>query len=166
MKPPSRLMLRRPQPSRFNEEADAVTALFLAARRATLPGLREVHSDEETFEWMRNVVFPRQSVQLALLRDEIVGFAARDGAWLTQLWVKPGWTGHGIGQRLLDVMLEEAAKMTTTLRVYTFQRNAGARRFYERNGFVAVTFGDGTGNEEKEPDVMYERAIARPRAPQ
>ncbi|HEX9301589.1 MAG TPA: GNAT family N-acetyltransferase [Casimicrobiaceae bacterium] len=159
MKPPSRLILRRPQPSRFNEEADAVTTLFLAARRATLPGLSEPHPDEETFEWMRNVVFPRQSVQLALLRDEIVGFAARDGAWLTQLWVKPGWTGHGIGQRLLEFVLEEAAKVTATLRVQTFQRNAGARRFYERNGFVAVTFGDGSGNEEKEPDVVYERAM-------
>ncbi len=166
MKPPSRLILRRPQPSRFNEEADAVTTLFLAARRATLPGLREVHSDEETFEWMRNIVFPRQSIQLALLRDEIVGFAARDGAWLTQLWVKPGWTGHGIGQRLLDVMVEEATKVTATLRVSTFQRNAGARRFYERNGFVAVTLGDGAGNEEKEPDVLYERALKRRRAPE
>ena len=159
MKPPSQLILRRPQPSRFNEEAEAVTALFLAARRATLPGLRQTHSDEETFEWMRNVVFPRQSVHLAVLRDEIVGFAARDGAWLTQLWVKPGWTGHAIGQRLLDVMLEEAAKVTATLRVSTFQRNAGARRFYERNGFVATELRDGSGNEEGEPDVRYERPM-------
>ena len=40
----------------------------------------------------------------------------------------------------------------------TFARNAGARRFYERHGFVAVAFGDGTGNEEGEPDVRYERS--------
>jgi GNAT superfamily N-acetyltransferase len=146
-------------------EADAVTTLFLAARRATLPGLRETHSDRQAREWMRNVVFPRQSIQLALLRDEIVGFAARDGAWLTQLWVKTGWTGHGIGQQLLDVVLDEAVKVTAMLRVRTFQRNAGARRFYERNDFVAVAFGDGTGNEETEPDVLYERVLKSPRPP-
>ena len=32
---------------------------------------------------------------------------------------------------------------------------ADARRFYERNGFVAEAFGDGTGNEERQPDVRY-----------
>lgn len=36
-----------------------------------------------------------------------------------------------------------------------FQLNDKARRFYERRGFVAVEFGDGTGNEEGEPDVRY-----------
>jgi GNAT superfamily N-acetyltransferase len=108
---------------------------------------------------MRDSVFPRQSVRLALLRNEIVGFAARDGAWLTQLYVKPGWTGHGIGQQLLDAVLAEAAPVTPVLRVYTFQSNAGARRFYERNGFVLRTQGDGTANEEGEPDALYERAL-------
>jgi putative acetyltransferase len=45
------------------------------------------------------------------------------------------------------------------LRLWTFQRNAGARRFYERNGFAAVELTDGLGNEEREPDVRYERSI-------
>ena len=71
----------------------------------------------------------------------------------------PGRTGEGIGQRLLDAMLEEAvAAAIPVFKLWTFQRNAGARRFYERNGFVAVEFGDGSGNEEREPDVRYERA--------
>ena len=74
-----------------------------------------------------------------------------------QLYVKPGWTGHGIGSKLLEVILAESAAATPILRLYTFARNAGARRFYERHGFVAVAFGDGTGNEEGEPDVRYER---------
>ena len=30
------------------------------------------------------------------------------------------------------------------------------RDFYERWGFKAVRFGDGSGNEEKCPDVLYE----------
>ena len=39
-----------------------------------------------------------------------------------------------------------------------FQANSGARRFYERRGFVAVEFTDGESNEERCPDVLYELA--------
>jgi Uma2 family endonuclease len=40
------------------------------------------------------------------------------------------------------------------LRLWTFQRNAAARAFYQAHGFVAqrMTGGD---NEEREPDVLY-----------
>ncbi|MEP7182547.1 MAG: GNAT family N-acetyltransferase [Betaproteobacteria bacterium] len=159
MKPALRLVLRRPDPARFEADADEVAALFVAARRAALPGLREAHTEAEIRAWMRETVFPRQSVRLACLRDEIVGFAARDGAWLAHLYVKPGWTGHQIGQELLDATIAEATPLTPVLRLWTFQRNAGARRFYEGNGFVVAREGDGKGNEEGEPDILYERQL-------
>ena len=107
--------------------------------------------------WMRDTVFTRYSVRLAEVDGEIVGFTARDGAGLMQLYVKVGWTGRGIGSNLLREALADAAFATPVLRLYTFARNTGARRFYERHGFVAVAFGDGTGNQEGEPDVRYER---------
>jgi GNAT superfamily N-acetyltransferase len=154
-----RLELRRPSPDRYAVEAAEVADLFLAARRAALPGLRQVHSADEAKAWIRNELFPRRSIFLAVFASEIVGFAARDGAWLEQLYVKPGWTGHGIGQRLLDAVIAEAAAVTPVLRLHTFQRNEGARRFYERNGFVVVALGDGSGNEEREPDARYERSL-------
>jgi putative acetyltransferase len=159
VKPAPRLIIRRPDPTRFEDEVDEVTALFLAARREALPGLRMAHSDAQTRDWMRATVFPHQSVRLACLRDEIVGFAARDGAWLAHLYVKPGWTGHRIGQELLDAVIAEATPQTAVLRLWTFQRNAGARRFYESNGFVVAREGDGKGNEEGEPDVLYEKRL-------
>ena len=37
-----------------------------------------------------------------------------------------------------------------------FQKNEGARRFYERHGFRLVRLTDGDGNMEKEPDALYE----------
>jgi hypothetical protein len=37
--------------------------------------------------------------------------------------------------------------------LWTFLVNSGARRFYERHGFEAVEFGDGSHNEEGQPDV-------------
>jgi GNAT superfamily N-acetyltransferase len=154
-----KLVIRRPNPAHFARETATVAALFLAARRAAMPGLRVARSEAETQEWMREVVFPRRSIRIAQIDDEIVGFAARDGAWLEHLYVRPGWTGRGIGSELLNVMINEARAVTSTLRLYTFQRNEGARRFYERHGFTAVAFGDGSGNEEGEPDIRYERAV-------
>ena len=149
--------IRRVHAPAFAAECAATCALFLEARRAMQPRLRDVHSDEETHRWMRETVFPRHSVWLADATGEIVGFAARDGAWLAHLYVKPDWTGRGIGKQLLDVVLAETAAVTPVLRLHSFARNAGARRFYERHGFVAVASGDGSGNEDGEPDVRYER---------
>jgi len=49
------------------------------------------------------------------------------------------------------------AKATSaSLLLWTFQKNARARRFYEAKGFVAVDQTDGGTNEEREPDVLYQ----------
>jgi GNAT superfamily N-acetyltransferase len=154
-----KLVIRRPNPAEFAQEAATVADLFIASRAATLPRVRRVHSDADVHAWMRDVVFPRRSIRIAQLAEEVVGFAARDGAWLEHLYVRAGWTGKGIGRELLEVVVHEARMVTPVLRLYTFQCNAGARRFYERHGFTAVAFGDGSDNEEREPDVRYERAI-------
>jgi ribosomal protein S18 acetylase RimI-like enzyme len=42
------------------------------------------------------------------------------------------------------------------LQLWVFQKNVGARRFYERHGFRLVELTDGAGNEENEPDARYE----------
>ena len=103
--------------------------------------------------------FARCSVWLAVDGDRIVGVATRSGAWVRQLYVATDRTRAGIGQRLLDAMKAEAMAESILVDLWTFQRNAGARRFYERNGFVAIEFTDGARNEEREPDVRYRRSI-------
>jgi ribosomal protein S18 acetylase RimI-like enzyme len=37
-----------------------------------------------------------------------------------------------------------------------FQKNTGARRFYERYGFTLAELTDGLDTEEHEPDARYE----------
>lgn len=49
-----------------------------------------------------------------------------------------------------------AARSLAPLRLYTFQANHGAMRFYERHDFLAIAFTDGQANEERCPDVLYE----------
>jgi len=152
--------IRRPDASRADAEAQAAMAVQRRAIAATLPGLFNAHTADEDRAWIRGV-FANLSVWVAVAGDDVVGVASRDGEWVRQLFVAPEHTGQGIGQRLLDAMLAEAVVAAIPVcRLWTFQRNAGARRFYERNGFVAVEFGDGSGNEEREPDVRYERRLA------
>jgi GNAT superfamily N-acetyltransferase len=150
--------IRRVRCEAFAAEADATATMFLASRRAFMPAVRNPHTEAETRTWMRDVVFTRHSVRLADVDGDIVGFASRDGVWLMNLYVKPGWTGHGIGTQLVRAMLANAASSTPVLRVSTFARNAQARRFFENRGFLAVGTGDGSANEEHEPDLRYERS--------
>ncbi len=145
----------RPDPARLDAQADAAMAVHNASMAAALPGIAHPHTPAEDRAWIRGV-FARQSVWLALDGENVVGIASRDGEWVTQLYLLPAYSGRGIGQELLERMLAEAP----SLKLWTFARNAGARRFYERNGFVAVEFGDGSGNEEGEADVLYTRGAA------
>jgi GNAT superfamily N-acetyltransferase len=154
--------IRRIRCEAFAAEADATATMYLASRHAFMPGVRNPHSDPETRVWMRDVVFTRHSVRLAEVDGDIVGFASRDGVWLVNLYVKPGWTGHGIGTQLLRAMLANATSATPVLRVCTFTRNEHGRRFLENRGFKGVGSGDGSANEEHEPDLRYERSTRDP----
>ncbi len=56
------------------------------------------------------------------------------------MYVQPGWTGVGVGKQLLD---HAHQRLPRPIRLYTFQANVGARRFYERHGYQAIEFTDG-----------------------
>ncbi|MCX4677706.1 GNAT family N-acetyltransferase [Streptomyces sp. NBC_01433] len=145
------------------EDAEAVTRVFLASRAAAMPYLPRVHSDEDTLAWITHVVLPDSTVWVAESGDdaigavEVLGFASLEGAELDHLYLRPDALRRGIGTRLLEQVKEASPERLT---LYTFQRNTGARAFYERHGFTAVAFDDGSRNEEKEPDVLY-RWVAR-----
>ena len=76
-------------------------------------------------------------------------------SWIRQMAVDPALVGNKIGSTLLSFAV---ARLPRPIRLYTFQANVGARRFYERHGFNPMKFTDGQGNEERCPDVLYELA--------
>ena len=75
-----------------------------------------------------------------------------DHEWIDQLYVDPASTRGGFGGALLDHAMKERP---TGLKLWTFQSNLDARRFYEGRGFIAIAMTTGD-NEEQAPDVCYE----------
>jgi GNAT superfamily N-acetyltransferase len=141
-------MIRRAIP----EDVEEIVAIFEPSF-ATLDFLPELHTHEEHLAWFESRL--REDEAYILGR----GFAILQGDWLTYLYVHPDAIGTGIGHALFEHV--------TTLRpdgfqFWVFQQNERARRFYEAHGAVAVELTDGSGNEERTPDVRYEW---RPRAP-
>jgi ribosomal protein S18 acetylase RimI-like enzyme len=139
-------------------DAPAIADVYLASRTTYLAYAPLAHSNADIRVWIETKLIPGKSVTVAEDGGEVVGFVATatDGPqlWLEQLYVRPDSVGLGLGRKLLEHAL---AGVTQPVRLYTFQANVGARRFYERYGFKAVQFTDGQSNEEKCPDVLYER---------
>jgi GNAT superfamily N-acetyltransferase len=137
-------------------DAGAVAEVYLASFHATYD-FPLAHTDDEVRAWIRSVVGSAGTWVAVDPAGAIVGMMALEPGVLDQLYVRPERLGEGIGRRLLDVAIDRSPGGLT---LYTFQVNDRARRFYERNGFVAEWFGDGSTNEEGQPDVRY---VWRPR---
>jgi GNAT superfamily N-acetyltransferase len=147
---------------RLAEAADAarIAEIFLRARADAMPWLARPHTDDEVGAWVAGTLIPAGGTWVAERATRVVAYATLAGGMLTQLYVDPAAQGSGVG----SVLLAHAKTLSPDgLELYAFQRNRRARQFYEERGFVAVAFGDGADNEEREPDVRY--AWRRP-APQ
>ena len=99
------------------------------------------------------VVVPLRETWVADAESGIVGVMVLHDGELSQLYLAPDWRGRGLGDRFVALAKE---RNPGRLGLWAFQVNGPAQRFYERHGFVAVTYTDGSGNEEREPDVRYE----------
>lgn len=141
-------------------DADDVAQLLDESRALHLPYAPSPHPPHARRAWVREVLLPSGGVTLARRGDRLCGVLAvssSDGiSWIDQLYVAPGQTGRGIGLSLLRHAL---ATLPAPVRLYTFQANAGARRFYARAGFAEIALGDGSDNEERCPDVLMERPL-------
>jgi ribosomal protein S18 acetylase RimI-like enzyme len=88
----------------------------------------------------------------------VLGFAGVSEGWLDHLYIDPNTQGHGFGSRLLQHV---KTLQPEGLRLWVFQQNLGARRFYERHGFRLEKLTDGSSNIEREPDALYSWLIDR-----
>lgn len=135
-----------------SEDAEAIADVHIESRRVAMPWLPLLHSREDAVAYFASHVLIHEEVWVARVNELVVGFIALDGNQVDHLYIAPAYQGRGIGDRLLGKGKE---LRPDGLKLWTFQRNARARRFYEARGFVASEFTDGSDNEEHEPDVRY-----------
>lgn len=136
------------------EDGPAVAEIFLESFRAALPSVRLAHPDDEIRRHFSTSVTNDRDTWVAVEHGEVVGFIAlNDDDHVEQLYVLPAAAGRGIGSELLE---RAKQRRPTGLRLWAFQVNTDARRFYENRGFTVVEMTDGRDNEEREPDVLYE----------
>ncbi|MGX9885906.1 N-acetyltransferase family protein [Streptomyces sp. NPDC002276] len=135
-------------------DARPAADVWLRSFAAALPTVVSPRSADDVRDHFRNVVVPLREVWVADAADSggIVGVMVLNGDLLSQLYLDPDWRGRGLGDRCVELAKERSPK---GLHLWTFQVNRPAHRFYERHGFVAVEFTDGSTNEEREPDVRY-----------
>ncbi|MEU7055620.1 GNAT family N-acetyltransferase [Streptomyces sp. NPDC046197] len=135
-------------------DAAAVADVWLRSFAAALPTVVRPRSDDEVRAYIRDVLVPSRETWVAEAADGggIVGMMVLDGDLLSQLYLAPDRRGQGIGNRFVTLAKERRPKGLT---LWTFQVNTPAHRFYQRHGFVAAEYTDGSGNEEREPDVRY-----------
>jgi GNAT superfamily N-acetyltransferase len=146
-------------------DAERIAQILIDVRTAFMAYAPLAHSPEEVRSWVARTLVPAGGTVVAECDGVIVGVMTIERevscSWITQMAVDPPHVGNGIG----SVLLQHAFRVCRLpIRLFTFQANAGARRFYERHGFRPVRLSDGRANEERCPDVLYE-CIAVP-APQ
>src|SRR5215472_15779831 len=135
-----------------SDDAEAIADVHHDSRREAMPWLPVLHSREEAIIYFVGHVLVHEEVLVAEVNEQVVGFIALEGDHVDHLYIAPLFQGRGIGDKLLAMA---KGLRPSGLTLWTFQRNARARRFYEARGFVASEFNEGSRNEEREPDVLY-----------
>ena len=101
-------------------------------------GIEDPHPMAEQEKYFWTVVIPNNVIRVAFLEGQVVGFVAASATSISQLYVRKGFHRRGIGSRLLEWSKHQSSG---SLWLFTFERNAGARAFYERHGFKIVARG-------------------------
>ena len=133
------------------DDMDRAAVVHRVSFDHALPTLTGLHTPEEDRWFFRERMFTTCELWGYFDNQDLVGIIAFREGWIDQLYVVPSSQGRGIGTVLLGI----ARSRFPFLSLWTFQRNANARRFYERHGFTLAEETDGSANAEKEPDALY-----------
>ena len=110
-----------------------------------------IHTRAEDVGFVGSMI-EREWVTIALQKEQLVGFLAREGDDIQALYIGRSAWRQGAGAALL----RHAQDVTAKLSLWTFQANEGAQAFYLAHGFNDVERTSGAGNDEHLPDIRFE----------
>lgn len=141
---PTDLTLRPAGP----DDIGALVSVHLSSRSAAAmpPG---IHPEHEVRAWLTERL-DHDAVWVAETGGGVAAYARFTETWLDDLYVGPDHAGNGLGSALLDLV---KAERPGGFCLWVFEMNEPARGFYAHHGLVELERTDGSGNEEKQPDI-------------
>ncbi len=135
------------------DDALDAAAVFTRSRRDAGDSIPPaIHTPAEDARFVRDVLIAQRETWVAVDRGTIVGLLTLHDDWLDQLYIASAAQGAGLGTRFVELAKQQRP---TGLQLWAFASNLPAQSFYERHGFVEAERTDGSGNEEKAPDIRY-----------
>lgn len=130
-------------------DAAAIARIHRAARE-TIPLTNALHSLDEVIAYHAALI-AAADVRVAVDgAGEVLGYAARQGDVLAQLYVAPEAQRKGLGAALLGAMRAERA-----LTLWCFSHNTRALAFWRRFGAIEIGREEGSENEEGLPALRF-----------
>lgn len=133
----------------IDEDAAEISQILedWAASNREIPLVHNVEERADYGCWL----LEHTSVTMIHNSSGVVGFLALEKHIIQGLYIKKDFQGFGFGQAAIKF----AQKQFEELRLWVFQSNIGAQKFYQRLGFQIVEKSDGEDNDYRLPDVFY-----------
>lgn len=129
------------------EDAAALATIHRNGR-AAIPLTNELHSFEDVVGYHAHLIADTHVLVAVDANDTPLGYAAREGGVLAQLYVAPVMHRAGIGRALLTAMRRESA-----LEFWCFAHNVRGLAFYRSFAAVEIDRELGPENEEGLPAI-------------
>ena len=133
-------------------KAEELVTMWRASKREALGDYTEPHDFDSFLSFLREKLSKTHTIKMAVesKTGAVLGFVAFTEGDLDQIYIRPDSQGAGIGIALLDIAKRHSPN---GLKLYTFQCNKKAQKFYEKHGFRVLQYG--TVHEETLPDILY-----------
>ena len=133
----------------IDEDAAEISQILedWAASNSEIPLVHNVEERADYGRWL----LEHTSVTMIHNSCGVVGFLALEKHIIQALYIKKDFQGFGFGQAAIKF----AQKQFKELRLWVFQSNIGAQKFYQRLGFQIVEKSDGEDNDYRLPDIFY-----------
>lgn len=124
---------------------------ILSVSNEAMPWLPRLHSAAEEIMYAGDMI-EAEWVKVAKREGKVIAFIARHNEQVHALYVLPDAQDQGVGTALL----QDAKETCETLRLWSYQANGSAARFYGLRGFIEIERTDGNENDAGLPDILFE----------